>query len=241
MYAILYRLGRPFEFTPTPAAGLPYPKTLGGLQLLVNGIPAAITSLQSDSVYFLVPNNAPTSGEVEYLLTRPATGEIIAAGTFTMGKFAPGFFTVNQTGTQQIAATNFSTGTPNGPSNPVGQDEILTLWMTGYGHLDNAPPDGEAPTGPVEIPTRPVITIGGLYKVPPEKILYSGLSGFPGLWQINIRMPKNGEPFAPAPNAKTIILVQMEDQPSNIGFGSLGVDRYLQASGNGLITTIATK
>jgi uncharacterized protein (TIGR03437 family) len=88
---------------------------------------------------------------------------------------------------------------------------------------------------------NPVITIGA-YRVPPEKILYSGLSPeFPGLWQINIRMPKNGELLAPLPGPKVPILVQMRDVPSNIGgTNTPGVDRQLTVP-NDLITTVALK
>jgi uncharacterized protein (TIGR03437 family) len=248
-YTILYRLGKPFEFTPTQAVP-PYPKTLGGLQVLVNGSPAPITSLQSNAVYFLVPNNAPTSGDVEYLVTRPATGEIIVAGNFTMGTAAPGFFTANQAGTGQIAATHDADQSANSAANPIGQDQILTLWLTGFGHLDNAPPDGEAAGAAIPTVLKPVITIGGTYKVPADKLLYSGLSPqFPGLWQINIRMPKNGEPGVPLPGPKVPILLQMDDVPSNIGGQSVSLingnwvvnpDRQLTVP-NGLVTTIATK
>ncbi len=247
-YTILYRLGKDFQFTPTSAVP-PYPKTLGGLQVLVNGTPAPITSLQANSIYFLVPNDAPTSGEVEYLVTRPATGEIVVAGNFIMGPAAPGFFTANQQGTGQIAATH-EDGTANGSANPIGQDQVLTLWLTGFGHIDNAPPDGEAAGRAIDTPVKPVITIGGTYRVPPEKLLYSGLSPqFPGLWQINIRMPKNGEAGAPLPGLRVPILVQMNDVPSNIGGTGVSLvngnwvvnnDRQLTVP-NGLVTTIATK
>jgi uncharacterized protein (TIGR03437 family) len=248
MYTILYRLGKAFEFTPTSAVP-PYPKTLGGLQVLVNGVPAPITSLQANAIYFLVPNNAPTSGDVEYLVTRPATGEIIVAGNFTMGTAAPGFFTANQQGTGQIAATN-EDGTPNSATSPIGQDQVLTLWLTGFGHLDNAPPDGQAAGAAIETALKPVITIGGTYRVPPSKLLYSGLSPqFPGLWQINIRMPKNGEAGAPVPGLRVPILLQMDDVPSNIGGQGVSLingnwvvnpDRQLTVP-SGLITTVATK
>jgi uncharacterized protein (TIGR03437 family) len=198
----------------------------------------------------LVPNNAPTSGEVEYLVTRPATGEIIAAGNFFMGPAAPGFFTANQAGTGQIAACNEGDDCSvktNSSSNPIGQDQILTLWLTGFGHLPNAPPDGEAAGQAIETDLKPVIIIGGSYTVPPEKILYSGLSPqFPGLWQINIRTPKNGEPGAPLPGPKVPIIVRMRDIASNVGGttatnGFPGLDQLLQVSGNQLITTIAMK
>ena len=77
-------------------------------------------------------------------------GEILAAGTYAMGPAAPGFFTANQGGTRQIAATN-QDNTPNSAANPIGQDQLLTLWLTGYGHLDNAPADGEPAGKAVDI------------------------------------------------------------------------------------------
>lgn len=241
MYTILYRHGKAFDFTPVSAVP-PYPKTLAGIQVQVNGIPAPITSIQANSIYFLVPNAAPTSGDVDYIVSRPATGEILAAGNFTMGSAAPGFFTANQQGFGQVAATHAKDGSVNSSSNPIGQDEVLTLWLTGFGRLDNAPPDGEAPGRAISTRLTPFVTIGGTYRVPPSKLLYSGVSPeFPGLWQINIQMPKNGEAGAPLPGARIPILVQMDDQPSNIGGTNvIGQDRQLTVP-NGLITTIATK
>lgn len=240
MYALVGRSGKDFDFG-TANASIPYPKTLNGLQLLVNGTPAPITSLAGSVVYFLVPNNAPTSGEAEFLLTRPETGEILAAGSFTMGPAAPGFFTANQQGNRQIAATN-ENGTPNSASSPIGQNQVLTLWLTGHGPLPNAPPDGEAAGRAIETDVKPVVIIGGTYIVPDSKILYSGMSPqFPGLWQINIRMPQNGEAGAPVPSNTVPIIVRMRDVPSNIGpTTSMGTDQLMNVP-NGLITTIAFK
>ncbi|MEO5925757.1 MAG: hypothetical protein ABIR70_18205 [Bryobacteraceae bacterium] len=255
LYTLLYRLGKDFDLTPADGS-IPYPKTLGGLQVVVNGVPAPMIKVSKTRIDFLVPNNTPSSGDVEYVVLRPATGEIIAAGNFTMGPAAPGFFTTNLQGSGQIAACNAVDDCRekvNGPTNQVGQDQVLTMYLTGYGHLDNAPPDGVAPGAAFDIPrTNLAITINGTYKVPPEKILYSGLSpDFPGLWQINIRMPKNGEAGAPVPGPRIAILVQMNDVPSNIGGQGVSLvngnwfvnpDRYLLLGGaNSLITTIALK
>ncbi|MFM2123906.1 MAG: hypothetical protein RL328_357 [Acidobacteriota bacterium] len=240
MYTLAGRSGKDFDLTPA-SGSIPYPKTLGGIQVLVEGIPAPITSITNNVIYFLIPNNAPSSGNAEFLITKPASGEILAAGTYAMGPAAPGFFTANQGGTRQIAATN-QDGTPNSATAPIGQDQLLTLWLTGYGHLDNAPPDGEPAGKAVDTDVKPVINIGGTYTVPNDKILYSGLSPqYPGLWQINIRMPKNGEVGAPAPGNTIPIIIRMRDVPSNIGgTSSMGTDQLLQVT-NGLITTIAFK
>ena len=62
-----------------------------------------------------------------------------------------------------------------------------------------------------------------------------------GLWQINIRMPQNGETGAPAPSNTLPIIVRMRDIPSNIGPTSqLGLDQFMNVP-NGQITTLAFK
>jgi uncharacterized protein (TIGR03437 family) len=241
LYAYVARLGKDFELTPAQGT-VPYPKELSGIQVLVEGIPAPITSITNNLIYFLVPNDAPTSGEAEFLITRPATGEILAAGTFLMGRAAPGFFTANQQGTRQVIATHFPDGSLNSSGNPIGQDQILTLWLTGYGRLENAPPDGVAPGAAIPINKPLRVIIGGVI-LSPDKILYSGLNpALPGLWQINIRMPKNGDPGgAPLPGNAVPIVVQLDDVASNIGgTAQLGVDQQLTVT-NGLITTLALR
>ena len=103
-------------------------------------------------------------------------------------------------------------------------------------------PAGNVTTLPAGTEVDITQTLGGTYTVPNDKILYSGLSPqYPGLWQINIRMPKNGEVGAPAPGNTIPIIIRMRDVPSNIGgTSSIGTDQLLQVT-NGLITTVATK
>src|SRR5581483_991112 len=91
---------------PTPVLDPPWPKTLSGLQVLVNGVPAPIYRVDPPLLYIQVPVGTPSSGTAEFLVTRIATGEIVAAGMFAMAPAAPGFFTANGQGTGQIAATN---------------------------------------------------------------------------------------------------------------------------------------
>ena len=43
MYTLAGRSGKDFEFTPA-SGSIPYAKTLGGMQVLVDGVPAPITS-----------------------------------------------------------------------------------------------------------------------------------------------------------------------------------------------------
>ncbi|MEO8096880.1 MAG: hypothetical protein ABI811_04220 [Acidobacteriota bacterium] len=239
-FTLIARSGSDFAFTPVSNSP-PYPKVTGGYQVTVNGIPAPITSLTATAIYFLVPNDAPSSGDVEVQVTRPATGEIVGAGTFTMGPAAPGFFTSNQQGTGQIAALHADYSV-NSQSNPIAVGQIISLFLTGHGHIDGLV-DGVAPGRTIETPgDKPVIIIGGL-TVNPSNISYSGVSTeYPGLWQINVRIPKIGDPgvtngLVPG---KNFIIVQMREVPSTIIGGPIGTDTKIPAN-SALIQFLYTK
>lgn len=249
MYTVIARSPntKPFAFTPG-AATLPFPNTFGGVEVRINNIPAPIWRLDNAYIVFLMPNNAGFSnggvaGDVEMQVRDTNTGEILGASTFAIGPASPGFFTANQAGTGQISATN-ADGTPNSPNNAAAQGSVFTIWMNGYGHLDNAPADG-APAG-AAFPTdvNPTIFVQA-HQVPPERILYSGLSPeFPGLWQINFILPKTGDTNAPVPGTKIPIIVRMRDIPSNIigiDGGTARIEDQFVPLNDARITTIAIK
>jgi uncharacterized protein (TIGR03437 family) len=244
MYTVIARSPniKPFAFTPG-AASLPFPKKFGGVEVLINGIPSAIWRMDGASIVFLMPNAAPTGGDVEIMVRDSETKEILGAGTYAIGPAAPGFFTANQGGTGQISATN-ADGTPNTPTNRAAMDSVFTIWMNGYGHLDNAPDDGVPAGRAFETDVKPVIYVQA-YQVPPENIYYSGLSPeFPGLWQINFKLPKVGDKNAPVPGDKIQIIVIMRDIPSNVigrDGGAVRLDDQFVPITDPRITTIAIK
>jgi uncharacterized protein (TIGR03437 family) len=70
----------------------------------------------------------------------------------------------------------------------------VSLFGTGQGFVPNAPPDGEAVSGPVETPLHPQIQLGGV-QVPDADIQYSGLAPYlAGVWQINFQIPATVAP-----------------------------------------------
>ncbi len=132
--------------------------------------------------------------------------------------YSVGFFTADSSGRSQIRALNIRAGggyygnctgdnlAPclNSASNPVKGGDILEMYLTGEG-LDvegvMSIQDGAAP-GPGRNTMRlPQVFLGsGRKLLPDSEVLYSGLnSEYPGLWQINIRIPKgDGAPIGPA-------------------------------------------
>lgn len=178
-----------FTEVPNP---LPMPKTLSDTQVLLDGNPAPLHFVSAGQINFLIPNGAPTSGNVEVLVVRPSSGQILAAGSMPMASVAPGLFTATGTGVGQISALN-QDGTVNNSSNPAQRGTVIQLFGTGLGPVSGAPGDGEAPTGPVPGPaTRAVV---GTDFVPDANIQYSGLApGLVGVWQVNIRLPETLAP-----------------------------------------------
>jgi len=207
----------------------PWPTTLSDLQVQVNGKLAPIFKVQGGLIYFQVPASAPCgcNGEpnsADFIVSRPSTGQILAAATFSMREASPGFFTSNAAGTGQIAATN-DDGSVNGPSSQVGRGKVITLYLTGAGRVPGAPDDGVAPSGAPAIPSPTSVLLNPGGALPASAVLYSGLGAFPGGWQINVTIP---DVVPPSPAVTTV--VTLHDVASNQGPGNQRI-----------VTTIAVK
>ena len=124
MWAQAAPIGKTFSASDEVHQNPPYPTTAAGLQMLVNGMPSGIYSWEQNAyMNFVIPWEAPTSGNAEFLLFNPTTKEIVAAGTVAMTVADPAFRTTNFQGWGQVLAINLKPdGTPyglNGPQNPV--------------------------------------------------------------------------------------------------------------------------
>lgn len=99
---------------------------------------------------------------------------------------APGIFTLAG-GAGQAAAVN-EDGTLNSPERPARQGSVLTFYATGEGRTTNEP---------LPRPLLPVdVRVAGL----PVEIEYAGQApGYPGLMQINIRLPSGLVPTGVLP------------------------------------------
>lgn len=216
------------QFTSETAAftQLPLPTVLKDIQVLMNGQPAPLFYVSPAQINFLVPMSAPSSGVAEIEVVRMSTGQVVASGLVRMDVASPALFTQGSTGTGQIAAVN-QDGKVNSAGNPARAGDYISLYGTGQGFVAGAPPDGTAPTGPVSTDQKPRVIINTGF-VNDSDVQYSGLApGFPGLWQVNVRIPAN----VPPSNSVLVVLVY-KSIPSN---GSSG-----DAPGP-LQTTIAVK
>ncbi len=249
MLAVLARLGSNFNFTPSYSGASqnsapPWPLSSNNIQVQVNGAPAPIFRVDPSAIYIEIPNNAPTSGPADFVVSDMSTGQILAAATFTMQAASPGIYTTNSGGTGQAAITMYDSNFNvipgiNGPNNAIPRGNTITLWLTGAGNVPGLPTDGTPPNGAFYTPTAPTVLIG------PNTAIVTGSAmspQFPGLWQINVIVPQNTAPSSITP---TSVVVLMDDYHSNIGGtntpqGSPGSDQVLTLA-NQLITTIYVK
>jgi uncharacterized protein (TIGR03437 family) len=133
-------------------------------QVLFNGLPASILSADTTRMMVRVPPQlaGQSSARIQVLNSGVLLGEILAAMVDT----APALFA----GTSgQLTAIN-QDGTLNSPDAPAPRGSIIVFFGTGEG-VTGAPIS---------------VSIGGY----PADILYAGpVSGYPGLLQINARIP----------------------------------------------------
>jgi uncharacterized protein (TIGR03437 family) len=209
MLAILGRLGLPMSLTSGAASAYPFPTTLSGLSLTVNGVPAPLFAVNSSygAIYFQVPYETPTSGSANFIVTQVSTGAVLAVGTFPLATADPGFFTSNSQGTALVAAQN-SDGSTNTAANPAARGSYITLYLTGAGPVAGAV-DGEVSSG-LMTTGQLVVAINGT-QLTSGQVLYSGLGAFPGGWQINATIPTT------VPPGTVSIIVDYQGIPSNIG------------------------
>jgi len=217
--ALLYQDGLGYNFTPTTSVPgvYPLPTTLGDVQVLINGEAAPMYRLDPIDIAFQVPSDAPVSGNANFVVLHPSTGQIIGTGSVPMAQFNPGFFADGSggvAGTGLLAAVN-NTGVVNGPSNPIkaNNTNFITFFLTGGGPFPGITDGNIDTTGTVNTIVRPQILSvdgwGGL--VPDDQIQYSGSSFFPGVWQINFLVSSKYGP------GNHVIAVTMNGISSSIG------------------------
>lgn len=198
------------------ATMFPLPTSLAGTEVLVNGTLAPLIFVSAGQINLPLSLSLPTGGTVDVQVFSPSTGQIYGGGEISLSSASPGLFTTGGTGTGQVAALNQIDGTVNTATNPVTRGQYITLYGTGQGPVANAPPDGQAASGPVATAVNPQILLGGAY-VPAANIQYSGLApDLAGVWQINLLVPTT---VTAGKNVPIIVIMNSipSDNPANSG------------------------
>jgi uncharacterized protein (TIGR03437 family) len=164
------------------ASGFPLPRSMAGATVYVNQAPVPLLYVSNTQINFQVPGGLAT-GTANVYVTRDGGKSAIVQ--FTVTSSAPGIF---QDSNNHAVAQNATDNSTNSSSNPVASGDVLVVYVTGQGALDNPVPDGNAtPDSPLSTATAtPTATIGGMSAT----VQFLGLTpGFTGLAQANIQVP----------------------------------------------------
>ncbi len=167
----------------TTATTLPFPTSLAGVKLTINGVAAPLFDVRQTQITFLVPAGV-TAGLQPVVVTTPLGA---TNGNVRIVSAAPGIFPKEGTNPPKGAIINQS-GIENSSTLPAKKGEVISIYGTGPGAFKAAYTDGIAPgaTPLVETSSTPQVFIGGVS----AEVKYSGLNpSSPGLWQINVVVP----------------------------------------------------
>jgi uncharacterized protein (TIGR03437 family) len=189
------------------ASGAPWPLSLAGATVYVNGRPAPLYFNNGNQINGQIPVETPPG---------PATVRVDVGGTgsreirVNMIPAAPGIL---QYGDKRAAAVNLN-GQLNTPETPAAPGSVVTLFFTGIGPLDHPVPTGAAA---VAAPlSRSAATHSVRVGDVEAAVHFLGLSpGFVGLAQGNITVP-------PLPAGDYLVVITINGVGSNAAYISVG-------------------
>jgi len=163
------------------------------VEVTVGGTPAPLMLVSPGQINFQVPRATPVDVFQEIQVSEVSTSQVLASWLFRIDAESPGLFTVDGSGSGQIAAVN-QDGSLNNGANPAKAGSVVTLFATGQGFISGMPADGQPALTLIQTGETPQVFINSEF-VPAGDVEYSGLApGFAGLWQINVKIPSNVPP-----------------------------------------------
>jgi|GEM_PF-868073 len=172
------------------ATQLPLPTALGGSSFNFGGTPAELFFASAGQANILVPRSLEGMSSAQLIPMRDGLSG--AAANVSLTPFAPGIFSMDQSGSGQGAVLIAGTGMLAGPGNlfPAARaaraGDGLEVYATGLGPV--AAVSGLHPQQGIELfetTQQPTVTLGGV-DVP---VLFSGLApGFVGVYQVNVEI-----------------------------------------------------
>ena len=166
--------GSQFSSTTAQTPSVNLPTTLAGLTVYVNGFPAPLLLVSPGQVNFQVPWEIGAGPTTVTMIGNGPLGTLGNTVTVNVGPFSPGVFKVTHADFSVVSASSPATG-----------GEVLLLWATGLGEVNPVVATGQPPASTATTTTNPTVTVGGAS----ASVAFSGLSGFAGLYQVNVQMP----------------------------------------------------
>jgi uncharacterized protein (TIGR03437 family) len=163
------------------ASTVPFPTTLAGVQVLINGRQAPIYYVSSGQVSVIVPYETSASIAQIQVVNNQGSSNVV---TELVNATTPGIFT-NPAGGIGYAAAEHADGSLVSPSHPAQVGEQIAVYVTGLGDVfpgiaDGAPGVSSATSNTI---TAAVDNIAAT-------VAYSGLAPtLVGLYQVNVTIP----------------------------------------------------
>jgi len=168
----------------TVAPGLPFPTSVGGVTVSINGFAAPIYFVSPQQIDCIVPYEVTGSTANITVTSGGSTSNTVSvplAGT------SPGVFSLDGSGTSGGSITHADGSIVNAAS-PATKGETVVMYVSGLGALANSVKDGYGASALNNATGAMTIYVGGV-AVPATSVLYHGLTTSAGLYQINFVVP----------------------------------------------------
>jgi uncharacterized protein (TIGR03437 family) len=187
--------------------GLPFPTTLGGASVTINGTPAPIYYASPTQISVVIPYSEPSDGSFLDIQVKNggATSNVVSVYS---GLTSPGIFTVpaGGIGNGAILHTDYSLVSS---SSPAAVGETVQIFLTGLGAVTpNVDAGSAAPSNPLaQTSSVPYVYIDGIKAT----VSYSGLAPtLGGLYQLNVVIPSG------ATSGQNVTIEVVTDDADNI-------------------------
>lgn len=168
----------------TFASVVPFPTTLGNVQVKINGLPAPIYYVTPGQISVIVP----------YAVTTPVAAIQVTNGdtasntvTSLINLSTPGVFTTLQNGVS-AGKIEHADGSLVTDQNPAVIGETVSVYLTGLGTVNPGVPDGAA--GPADTLSKTTNAVTADISRISATVTYAGLAPqLAGLYQLNVTIP----------------------------------------------------
>ena len=173
---------------PTSAVFAPagdLPTSLGGVQVTFGGTPAAISYASASVLKVLVPVSlTPGTRTDMHTSYQNTTSDVVSVEVLNA---APGVYTQSANGMGPLMVVNPDKSL-NSPDHPAPKGQIVVFYATGLGAKTPSLATGQSPPmSPLSYTDFPVTAyVDGL----PAEVIFAGSApGYPGVDQVNLRIP----------------------------------------------------
>ena len=185
---------------------IPWPEAINAVLAIVCGVVARLHYVSSTQVNLLVPQVLSTASAP---IRVERDGSVVGEGTVMLRSTAPGLFVRDFLDAELTGSVLNQDSGANEPARPALRGEALQIFASGQGTELSAPAaDGSAPSQETRTTLVPEVFLGAIR----AEVLFSGLSPqFPGVWQINARVPSETSVAGQVP-----LFVTIDGAPSNV-------------------------